>query len=700
MRASAQTRSSSTLLASHKTKSKPKNQPLNNFRGARRTGTKVLRTGEDPIVGSGPTLSKRILDWCFPTAPVIPSPTRPPSPRGGSFDGDISDNPIGRGAKQKNEEGNKLLLGPTYLRDQATIVGARELVSPSRRNASSTSHGDLENKRNSWLAIGIKRCEDDFAVQDGGLAIDQNEEERINFHTDNDGFVFVDVAGWEDECASSEAKLDSHDKASDDWLLGTSWTNDSKYVVHTVGRRSSCPMMNCESESQSDLEHDLNEAMESSLTRQPRPPKIGPFSFMRPSFPLPKPNKGIEFVVDPFVQSQTMSENAFDSKTKGLRNIQRGSVKPQSLDGDSISSLGMDSIFPSVASLRDQKSYISDSVDEVSWKHFHNSPVDDVKLSEKLLALKDNQNTYTTMEDYMEMALDEYLACSMGSEFSEPCLDHDEEMQRPTTFTNLIKNIKHNSSSTRTEASQRHESAQLSFKPKPNTTLIKRVNIGIANDSTQQIDSTETPEFRALGSSHCSDRTSSSICSSGPERKWWYDVSPSSISPGQEYTDRRDIPLPTSRLSGRLHLTGGIESPNAGLRRRERIMVTMRGGETPPFSLFDIRRPVGDPKCGKAFLDKYIDMAWYFENGPKLSTTNQSFVKNTKARIAWGELKPKAQIDQKEYAEVAQKLAAKQRCERHDLKHKKGNWGFMDRLREALGYSSRRTDGAESSVTN
>jgi hypothetical protein len=129
-------------------------------------------------------------------------------------------------------------------------------------------------------------------------------------------------------------------------------------------------------------------------------------------------------------------------------------------------------------------------------------------------------------------------------------------------------------------------------------------------------------------------------------------------------------------------------------------MVTMRGGEAPLFSLFSIRRPIGDPERGRALLDKSIGMAWLFAGGPKPSTMNRAFVKKTEARIASGELKAKARMEKKERAEVAHNVAAKQKWERQVLKKNKGEWGFMDKLKKALGSSSKECVSAESSGKN
>jgi hypothetical protein len=479
---SAQRRSSSTRLASQTTKSNPKNQQRKQFNGAKNTGTKVLLAGEDPIVGSAPTISQRIIDLFSSSTPPCaqPPPTRPNSPRAGSFDGDrphiihqiswTSDSQIGRREKGKKGKGKELLLGPTYLRDQAKIVGARELVSPSRRKENSTISRVSVKQRKGWFGIGIKRCGDDLTIQDGGLGSKKPEGEGISFSKVNDGFVFVEKNEWENGCESGLGKLDRQSRAEEDEgydeedtmyrprFLKTICMNNSSDVIHTDGAKLMCPIVKSESGNRYILEDDLNEAMRSAMPRLPRPPRIRRFPYMISSFSLPDPRKCIDLDYDAFLPSLF---NRFDSNSTSSRNSGYGSPKEHTIETGCSKSPGMDS-FPRVDKyLRPRKTSISNSVDEGSWKHPHNSPVDEVRISEKFLALEKKQNTYASMEDSIEMVLEEYLARSMVSEFSEPYPHGDEEVQNPRTFAKNFDNTSRGSSSTSSEQLRAQESAQL-----------------------------------------------------------------------------------------------------------------------------------------------------------------------------------------------------------------------------------------------
>ncbi|EPE32555.1 hypothetical protein GLAREA_07689 [Glarea lozoyensis ATCC 20868] len=452
-----------------KTQQKQKAEGNNKAKAMRNRGTKVLLTGRDPIKQPTPSVSQLLREWCFPPAPTpcaISQPTIRSSSRAGSFDGDLPRHILQTSStpgsdNQRSGKSGDLLSGPTYRQDEETIYNAEELVSPS--NISSENLEDVESRKKKrkrkirskkgWLGFSIIKCKEDFTIQDGGLKNVEDDEDCITYDAEHDGFVFVDFLGLDDAFApsimmplsrsQSEDEDSSDPEDNDDFqnTLEPSSAVDPEYKhAGPVARAASPELFTNNNGSQSDLEEQLNEAMESSLPRLTKPPVkvVGRL----PKFALPINVNDTRSGVAKYLQSLSSARQRQGASSTGPWQIMPPSPEAHSFDAHAKKTSGPSSVSQKGNCPNNQGASDSSLVTKQFLVNPPNSPSDDVKMGDKLLRMGENQDGYTDLEESIELVMDEYLARSAESDFSEPYPD-DLELQEEARSNSPPRDLRH-----------------------------------------------------------------------------------------------------------------------------------------------------------------------------------------------------------------------------------------------------------------
>ncbi|CAG8972304.1 hypothetical protein HYALB_00001706 [Hymenoscyphus albidus] len=194
------------------------------------------------------------------------------------------------------------------------------------------------------------------------------------------------------------------------------------------------------------------------------------------------------------------------------------------------------------------------------------------------------------------------------------------------------------------------------------------------------------PTSNSLGDSITTTHSSPPKEWCSPPKEWWYGTTPPPSTPPPAPQTWMEMPVPTSRLSPRLHIRGGyIPSPSSPSPSISSTLpaptpaptpststLSLRGGgggKKSPLSLFNINVPVGDASRGKKILDKQVGFPFYVVGGPPgVDMTWRSFVKQARKKV---EREKRIEAEEEARREKEEEIEEKIRALKMDLKEVK-----------------------------
>ncbi|CAG8950534.1 hypothetical protein HYFRA_00002741 [Hymenoscyphus fraxineus] len=171
---------------------------------------------------------------------------------------------------------------------------------------------------------------------------------------------------------------------------------------------------------------------------------------------------------------------------------------------------------------------------------------------------------------------------------------------------------------------------------------------------------------------------------SSPPKEWWYGTTPPPSTPPPAPQTWMEMPVPTSRLSPRLHIRGGymhsplspspspspstsstpsaLSTPSTPTPSTPTPTLSLRGGggKKSPLSLFSINVPIGDVSRGKKLLNKQVGFPFYVVGGPPgVDMTWRSFVKQARKKVEREKrIEAKKEARREEEEEIEEKIRA------------------------------------------